>query len=403
MPLYRYKAISPEGEIRVGSIDATNEADLESRLSKMKLDLISAKISKKANLGFSFHRKKIDRRDLIVFCLHLGQLTTSGVPLLDSLVDLRDSMDNPAFKEIISNIIENIEGGKSLSESLSLYPKTFDTLFVNLIRAGEASGNLGKVFTSLSEMIKWQDELNATTKKLMMSPLFVGSVVLGVLFFLMIYLVPQLVEFIVNMGQELPGYTVALIATSNTIVNYWYLCIFLPIGFFIVLKSVIETNETVRFSYDGLILRIPRVGPVIQKITLSRFANYFAMMYSAGVPILGILTISEGIIENRVIRKAIARSREDIEQGDPISQSLGTTGMFPPLVLRMIKIGETTGQLDKALINVSYFYERDIKDSIDKLQAMIQPAMTLILGCLLGWVMLAVLGPIYSSLSNLQI
>lgn len=401
MPLYRYKAISLEGEIRQGSIDATNESDLESRLSKMKLDLISARISKKSSISFS--RKKIDRRDLIVFCLHLGQLTSSGVPLLDGLIDLRDSMDNPAFKEVISNIIESIEGGKSLSESLSLYPKIFDTLFTNLIRAGEATGNLGKVFTSLSEMIKWQDELNATTRKLMMSPLFVGSVVLGVLFFLMIYLVPQLVEFIVNMGQDLPGYTIALIATSDIVVNYWYLCIFLPIGFFIALKSIIETNEQVRLAYDGLVLRIPRVGSVIQKITLSRFANYFAMMYSAGVPILGILTIAEGIIENRVIRKAIVRARDDIEQGDPVSQSLGATGMFPPLVIRMIKIGETTGQLDKALLNVSYFYERDIKDAIDRLQAMIQPAMTLILGSLLGWVMLAVLGPIYSSLSNLQI
>lgn len=401
MPLYSYKAISQEGEIRNGSIDATNESDLESRLSKMKLDLISAKVTNKQ--PFSLSRKKVDKRDLIIFCLHLGQLTSSGVPLLDGLVDLRDSMDNPAFKEIIANIIENIEGGKSLSESLSEYPKIFDTLFINLIRAGEATGNLGKVFSSLSEMIKWQDELNATTKKLLMSPLFVGSVVLGVLFFLMIYLVPQLVEFITNMDQELPGYTIALIATSDIIVNYWYLCIFLPIAFFIGLKGIIETNEKARYTFDGLVLRIPKIGLVIQKITLSRFANYFAMMYSAGVPILGILTIAEGIIENRVIRKAIVQAREDIEQGDPVSQSLQATGMFPPLVLRMIKIGETTGQLDKALLNVSYFYERDIKDAIDKLQAMIQPAMTLVLGGLLGWVMLAVLGPIYSSLSSLQI
>lgn len=401
MPLYRYKAISKEGEIRTGSIDASNESDLESRLSKMKLDLISAKTTKKSSINFN--RKRIDKRDLIVFCLHLGQLTSSGVPLLDGLIDLRDSMDNPTFKEVVANIIENIEGGKSLSEALSLYPNIFDTLFINLIRAGEASGNLGKVFSSLSEMIKWQDELNATTKKLLMSPLFVGSVVLGVLFFLMIYLVPQLVEFIVNMGQNLPGYTIALIATSDFVVKYWYLCIFLPITFFIVLKAAIQTNEQVRLSYDHLILRLPRVGSVIQKITLSRFANYFAMMYSAGVPILGILTIAEGIIENRVIRKAIVSAREDIEQGDPVSQSLGATGMFPPLVIRMLKIGETTGQLDKALLNVSYFYERDIKDSIDKLQAMIQPTMTLILGGLLGWVMLAVLGPIYTSLSSLQI
>ncbi|MEQ9210414.1 MAG: type II secretion system F family protein, partial [Pseudomonadales bacterium] len=169
------------------------------------------------------------------------------------------------------------------------------------------------------------------------------------------------------------------------------------------IKAAIVASEPMHKAIDGMLLRIPKFGPVMQKIYLSRFANYFAMMYAAGVPILGIFEIAEGIMSNRVIRQAIIRAREDIEQGDPISQSLQTSGMFPPLVLRMIKIGETTGQLDKALLNVSYFYERDIKDSIDKLQAMIQPIMTLILGALLGWVMLSVLGPVYSSLSNLPI
>ncbi|MEQ9567869.1 MAG: type II secretion system F family protein, partial [Pseudomonadales bacterium] len=252
-------------------------------------------------------------------------------------------------------------------------------------------------------MIKWQDELSESTKKLLMSPIIVGLVVLGVLFFLMIYLVPQLVEFIVNMGQELPGYTLALIATSNFIVNYWYLCLIVPVLLYVGIKAAIVASEPMHKAIDGMLLRIPKFGPVMQKIYLSRFANYFAMMYAAGVPILGIFEIAEGIMSNRVIRQAIIRAREDIEQGDPISQSLQTSGMFPPLVLRMIKIGETTGQLDKALLNVSYFYERDIKDSIDKLQAMIQPIMTLILGALLGWVMLSVLGPVYSSLSNLPI
>lgn len=401
MALFRYKAISQDGQICIGSVEAANESDLESRLSKMKLDLISSKQGKKSS--FSLTPKKVERRDLIVFCLHLGQLTSAGIPLLEGLTDLRDSMDNPYFKEVVANIIESIEGGKPLSEALAAYPKVFDTLFVNLVHAGEASGNLGEVFTSLSEMIKWQDELAETTRKLMMSPLFVGAVVIGVLFFLMIYLVPQLVDFIVNMGQDLPGYTIALIATSDVIVNYWYLCLTLPVIFFVLLKAILAASQPVRLAYDGLILRTPRLGPVIQKIALSRFANYFAMMYSAGVPILGIFEIAEGIIENRVIRNAIAHAKEDIEQGEPISQSLATTAMFPPLVLRMIKIGETTGQLDKALLNVSYFYERDIKDSIDKLQAMIQPLMTLVLGALLGWVMLAVLGPVYSSLSNLPI
>jgi type IV pilus assembly protein PilC len=214
--------------------------------------------------------------------------------------------------------------------------------------------------------------------------------------------VPQLIGFIKNMGQELPGHTKALIATSDFMVNYWYVCLFGPIALFVAVKVMALTNPAFRMALDGFKLKIPRIGTVQKKIILSRFANFFAMMYAAGIPILSSLEIAEGIIDNLVIRAALNRAREDIEQGEPISTSLANTGMFPPLVVRMLKIGETTGKLDKALLNVSYFYERDIKDNIDKLQAMIQPMMTVVLGSILGWVMLSVLGPVYSSLSKIQ-
>ena len=367
----------------------------------MKLDLIRANVTDERQV--SFGRKKIEKSDLIVFCLHMGQLTRAGVPLLNGLTDLRDSMDHPRFKEVVANLIEVIEGGKNLSEALQEYPAIFDTLFVNLIKAGEVSGHLADVFDSLSDMIKWQDELNKTTRKLLMSPIFVGVVVISVTIFLMIYLVPQLVEFIVNMGGTLPLHTRALIATSNFMKNYWYIWIPAPILAFIFIKILIATNEKARYRFDELKLRMWRIGPVIQKIILSRFANFFSMMYAAGIPILHSLKIAEGIIDNQVIREALERAREDIEQGDPISQSFENTGMFPPLVVRMLKIGETTGGLDKALLNVSYFYDRDIKDSIDKLQAMIQPVMTVFVGLLLGWVMLSVLGPVYNTISNIPL
>jgi type IV pilus assembly protein PilC len=236
----------------------------------------------------------------------------------------------------------------------------------------------------------------------MMTPLIVGTVVLGVTAFLMVYLVPQLIDFIASMGEELPMHTRALIATSDFLVNYWYTWVIVPPTLFIIAKIMLKTNPDFRYQMDKAKLHLPKLGPVIQKIILSRFANFFAMMYAAGIPVLSSLEIAENIIDNLVIKRALKKAREDIEQGDPISQSLANTGMFPPLILRIIKIGETTGKLDKALLNVSYFYERDIKDSIDKLQALIQPAMTAVVGLLLGWVMISVLGPVYSSLSNIE-
>jgi type IV pilus assembly protein PilC len=286
---------------------------------------------------------------------------------------------------------------------LADHPTIFDTLFVNLIRAGEATGELPKVFDSLSQTIKWQDDLEKTTKKLLTSPLIVGTVVLGVTAFLMIYLVPQLVDFLESMGEELPTHTRALIATSDFMVAYWYMIIIAPPATLFGIKLLIKYNEKAAMQADFMKIKVWKIGPVIQKILLSRFANFFAMMYAAGIPILKCLEIAEGVIDNRVIKQALGYARNDIQQGDPIAQSFENTGLFPPLVIRMLKVGETTGNLDYALLNVSYFYDRDIKDSIDKVQALIGPVMTAVLGLLLGWVMLSVLGPIYNTISNVQI
>jgi type IV pilus assembly protein PilC len=181
-----------------------------------------------------------------------------------------------------------------------------------------------------------------------MTPLIVGGVVFGVTIFLMLYLVPQLVQFIANMGEELPMHTRALIATSNFMTTYWYLWLVLPPLLFIAAKIAAQTNPQFRMSLDRLKLRLPKIGQVLLKIILSRFANFFSMMYAAGIPILNSLEIAESIIDNRVVRAALMKAREDIEQGEPISNSLANTGMFPPLVVRMLKVGETTGKLDKA-------------------------------------------------------
>lgn len=399
MAIYNYKAMSRDGFIRTGSLEANNETDLEKRLLNLHLDLIKADAAAERKMVAT--GRHVEKRELILFCMQMAQLTRAGVPLLESLTDLRDSVESPNFKEVIGSVIEVIESGKSMSQALEDFPQIFDTLFISLVRAGEASGKLPDVFESLTDTIKWQDELSNTTKKLMMTPLIVGTVVIGVTIFLMVYLVPQLVSFVSNMGGELPIHTKVLIATSDLMVNYWYLWVTVPPVLFIGCSVMIKTNPEFKYQFHRFKLNFPKIGPVSQKIILSRFSNFFAMMYAAGIPVLSSLEIAESIIDNLVIRGALAKAREDIEQGAPISQSLANTGMFPPLVLRMIKIGETTGKLDKALLNVSYFYERDIKDSIDKLQALIQPLMTAFVGLLLGWVMLSILGPVYDSLSTM--
>lgn len=401
MPLYRYRAMNKNGRIRQGNLDAANDIDLEQRLGRMNLDLIRCTETeeRRASVG----QKKVEKADLINFCFHMEQLTRAGVPLLEGLVDLRDSVDHPRFKEVIANLVDEIEGGKNLSDALEEHPKIFDTLFVNLIRAGELSGELAKIFNSLVETIKWQDELQKSTKKLLMTPMIVATTVLGVTIFLMVFLVPQLVGFIESMGEELPGHTRALIAVSNFMVNYWYVCVISPPIIVLAIKMLIEKNEAARYQFDRLKLVFPKIGSVLTKILLARFTNFFAMMYAAGIPVLRCLEIAESIIDNLVIKRAIMQAHDAIQDGDSIADSFRDTELFPPLVVRMMKVGETTGELDKSLLNVSYFFDRDIKDSIEKVQALIAPVMTAILGLLLGWVMMSVLGPIYNTISSVQI
>ncbi len=396
---YSYKAMDTNGRVVEGQLQAVNPEDLELRLRRMDLELIRYRRAAPISL---FNVRRVNRQEIITFCVYMEQLTRAGVPLLAGLEDLRDSMRQSHLKEVVSSMIEDIEGGKQLSEAMEHFPKVFNSVFVNLIRVGEESGQLDKVFHHLLETLKWQDELVAHTKKLLMYPLFVGTVVLGVISFVMTYLVPQLIMFIEGMDSEIPMHTQALIWVSRGMINYWPYILGIPI--FLVVGTLIAAriNPKVRYQVDRFKLRIFIVGPIMQKIVLARFASFFALMYAAGITVLDSLRLTQNIVNNKVIEQALREVREHISEGMSISDSFAQSELFPPLVLRMVNIGESTGELDTALLNVSYFYNREVKESIERLQVLIEPAMTLFLGLVLGWVMMSVLGPIYDVMSGIQ-
>jgi type IV pilus assembly protein PilC len=400
MAMYAYKAINNLGKASRGLQDAANLVDLELHLKRSGLDLIDAKLSESES---AFGRQKIKRIDLITFFFNLEQLSGAGVPLLECLADLRDTMEDPTFREIIANLVKSIEGGKKLSQAMAQHPNAFDKISISLTHAGEESGKLVQVFKHLTESLKWQDEMASQTKSMMIYPVFVGTIVIAITFFLMIYLVPQLVGFIKGMGQDIPFQTRLLIATSNAFVSYWYLILATPFVLFGIFKASLILNPGLQFHLDKLKLHIWPTGPILRKIILARFANTFAMMYGSGITILECLANSRNLVNNQVIAASMDQVIKEIEAGKNLTQSFQQTGIFPPLVIRMLKVGEATGQLDHALLNVSYFYDRDVKDSIKKVQVMIEPVMTLILGALLGWVMLSVLGPIYDIIGKVKI
>ena len=400
MPVMQYKAMDERGKVAAGRMEAVNEADLETRLRRMGLDLINfnaAKIKSGGVVG------KVPRREVISFCLQLEQLVSSGVPLLEGLQDLRDSAEDRKLRDIVAGMVEFIEGGSTLSAAMDHYPQIFDNVFVNLVRAGEFSGQMSIVLQTLTENLKWQDEQAAQMKKLLMYPLFVGTVVMVVVIFLMTYLVPQLTSFIVMMGQELPLHTRVLIAVSDFMVGYWYVVIGLPVILFIVFMAVLNSSSAMQLAVDDFKLKVWIIGPIYKKMLLARFANYFALMYRSGITVLECIRICEGLVGNKAIEEAARRAGRQIGDGASISAGFEYTGLFPPLVLRMLRVGESTGGLDDALLNISYFYNRDVSESIEKVQTLIGPAMTVVLGGILGWVIVSVLGPIYDMITQVNI
>jgi type IV pilus assembly protein PilC len=401
MALFIYKAIDGRGRSSMGQLEAINIVDLEMRLKRMGLDLIRGAPTKSG--GGLLRGGGIKRPDLINFCFHLEQLSTSGVPLVDALMDLRDSTENMRLREVISGVVESIQGGASLSQAMTDYPEVFSPVFSSLIRAGETTGRLPEVLKSLADSLKWEDELAAQTKKLVMYPAFVGSIVLMVTFFLMIYLVPQMVGFIRNMGQQIPLQTRILIEVSAFFVDYWWAILFAPVVVAVIVRTLAKSNPVVRYQLDRLKLTVPYIGNILRKIILSRFASTFALMYASGITILEAIRSSEETAGNLVIQEGLRLAGQQIADGKNVTTAFQDVGLFPPLVVRMLRVGEATGGLDVALNNVSYFYNREVRESIAKVQVMIEPALTIVLGAILGWVMLSVLGPIYDVISKIKI
>ncbi len=401
MATFNYKAIDQAGRHAQGQIDAINEVDLELRLERMGLDLITFRSSTKSTSAFT--KNKVSNRDLVMFCFQLEQLTSAGVPILEGLNDLRESTQNPYFQKVLGAISGEVEGGKMLSQALAEHPEVFNEVFVNLVGAGEQTGQLPAVFDNLSNTLKWQDELLSQTKKLLAYPLFVLVVVLAAVAFLMVYLVPEMVKFLNSLGQELPLNTRILIFISNAFVHYWWLILTLPLVLAAGAVTYVKQSAEARYRFDYLKLKLPITGDILHKIIMARFARYFALMYQTGIPILQAIKTCEKIVGNRVIADALSRAHAQINAGDSMSESFHNAGLFPPLVVRMIKVGESTGALDKSLLNISYFYDRDVNELMQKMLKLLEPALTVILGLILAFIMVSVLGPVYDSFSKMKL
>ena len=400
MSTFQYKAVDKEGRPARGDLNAINEVDLELRLKHMGLDLITFRQINKSSSALA--RGNITRRDLITFCLDMEQISRAGIPLMEGMRDLRDSIENPRFKEVITSLLEDMEGGKLLSQALAVHLAVFNHVFVSLVKAGEQAGKLTEVFENLATTLKWQDELIGQTQRLMLYPIIVLLIIIGVVVVLLVVLVPQVVSLLKGMGLELPLQTRVLIFLSNSIVHYWPLLLGVPFLAGVISFMAVRQSQKARYLWDYLKLHFPITGEILQKIILARFANFFALMYQSGITILDAIKTSEEIVANRVIVDGLQRAGQQIGSGESLTEAFRSLGVFPPLVLRMLRVGETTGALDTALMNISYFYNRDVKEAVDKGLKLLGPLTTVILASILLSIMMATLLPVYDILGKFK-
>lgn len=400
MNRYNYKAIDDSGSYVTGKLMAENPAALMTMLRSSHLELISYKAENMRQ--FSFLPDRIGTRDLILMFIHLEQLDKAGVPILDSLSELKESADSARIRTLAHEIYDSVQKGSLFSESLAMHPNTFNSVYVGLVAAGEKTGKLAVVFSNIVEDLKWSAEIKRRTRKAILGPLFGILVMFGVMGVMMGIVVPKVTGFLVMQNIPLPATTKALISFSDFIVKHWLILIL----FFPVILTLIKILKKVSSDFavmvDAIKLKIPIIGPILTKIDAAKFCQFFAMTFKSGLGVLECIDAAGLVVSNKAIKQSITMLRQQVSEGQSVAKAISQTGFFPNLVSRMFKVGEESGNMEEALQNIKFFYDREINDSIDRLVGMIQPTLTLVMGGMIGWITIAVFGPIYGTFSQLK-
>ena len=400
MQNYKYLGINRYGKRVKGTISANNPTELGKKLHKQNINLIS---TSKQGVGlFGNSKTKITRKELIFITFQFAQLLKAGVPLLEVIDDLRNSIESQVTREMLTEIYSLMQGGATFSESLKRYEKVFGNVYVALVSVGENTGKLDLILINLGEMLKWEDELASKAKKVMIYPAIVATVVIAVVILMMVFVVPELLGFITSMGGEIGFATVALIATSGFVQTYIIELFVVPIVLIYLIKWWRSKSDKFKLKTDEWALNISVIGPIIHKLKLARVANTLAVMYGAGISFTDCMKMSSTVASNTYLQGNIDYAARLIQEGRPIHEAFESAQVFSKLAISMIKVGENSGQMDEALRNISYFYDREAKEMIEKIEPAIEPLLTVIMGFVVGWVMVAVLGPIYDTIAQVQ-
>lgn len=396
MRSYKYTVLTKNQKKISGIFRAHNEQDLDQKMSKFGLTLISCRIYKKR-----FKKTRCSKIDIVNLCVQISEMTKVSMPIIEIFETILVTVDSLNLYKILEVIIQDIKNGKLISESFAEHPKIFDNVFVGMVKMGEETGDLSFVFDEIASHLKWSLNIRGKIRSAMIYPFVLLCMIAVMLFVMMNYVVPNITKMLVSQGVELPFYTVWLINTSRFFQYHSHHLILGVLSFWLFCTFFIYISENIAYRYHAFKLKIPIIGDLVLKIELSRFCHFFSMTYRSGIKILDCFDVGHDIIKNRVLQESIEVAKDAIESGSTITDALTVTGRFPNMVIKMFHIGENTGKMEEALKNITYFYDKEVNSKVQKLIASIQPILICIVGAIIIWVIIAVFGPLYNNLQTL--
>ena len=391
MPTYKYKT-TIQGKVQSGEVEAENE---KGAIAKLKQKNISVdRVKKKSENAFLSNKKPITERDIVIFTRQFSTMVDAGLPLVQCLEILGKQSDNPSFGEIIIKIKTDIESGSNLSDAMRKHPKVFNSLYANLVEAGEAGGILDTILGRLANYIEKALALKKKVKSAMVYPGAIVTVAFTVVAFLMVFVIPTFASMFEGGGAELPAPTAIVMDISNFFRNQWYYIIGGPILFFILFKRVYAT-ERGNIEIDRIALKLPVFGMLIRKVSTAKFSRTLGTLLSSGVPLIEGMDICARTAGNKIVEIAILNSIEAIKEGETIAAPLARENVFPAMVIQMIDVGESAGALDAMLSKIADFYDEEVDTAVDGLTALLEPMLMVFLGIIVGFIVVAMYLPIF--------
>ncbi len=398
MPVYKWEGKTAKGVVKKGEMEAPSETAI--RIHLRQQNIIPTSIGAKAkdiNIPLPF-KKKVPQRAVAIFTRQLATMIDAGLPLVQSLEVLSTQQENKIFKDIIREIREDVEGGSTFAGALKKHPVTFSELYTNLVVAGEEGGILDTILNRLAAYIEKAEALKKKVKSALIYPATIVTVAVAVVIILMVFVIPTFETMFKSAGQSLPLPTVIVMTISKMIKKTFYIIIpaLFLLGF--LFKRYYKTDSG-KAVIDRLLLKTPVFGPLFRKIAVARFSRTLGTLVSSGVPILDGLSIVSRTAGNRAIETAIMNARASIREGETIAEPLGRSGHFPPMVIQMIAVGESTGALDAMLSKIAEFYEDEVDVAVGNLTSMLEPLLMVFLGVVIGGVVIAMYLPIFNMAS----